>query len=227
MSRSALILPVRSLRGGKSRLVSVLTVDQRAVLIGAMAQRALYLGLDSGMADHLYLVTRDPMLGAVLDATDPRVQVLMQPGESPGLNEAIDLGRLAAIGVGAERLMVLLGDVPLVTVEDIQALGSAKSLVAMVPDGPKVGTNALMLNGSEAISRFPMRFGVNSHRLHWEAATRLGLTCTDVDAPGIAFDLDTPEDWAQVPEAYREVVLGAGGSDGSLRTSIPVGAERA
>jgi len=211
MSRSALILPIRGLFGSKTRLASVLSAEQRAVLVGAMAQRVLYLALDAGVADHLYLVTRDSALAAVVDTSDPRVQVLVQPPASAGLNEAIDLGRLAAIGAGVDRLIVLSGDLPLIERSDIEALDASASPVAMVPDGPQVGTNALQLRGAEAIARFPMRFGQESHAAHWSAAKRLGFACTDVVAPGIAFDLDTPEDWAQVPESYRDAVLGRRG----------------
>jgi hypothetical protein len=51
----------------------------------------------------------------------------------------------------------------------------------------------LRLSGEGASFRFA--FGARSLAKHREEARRLGLESAVYDAPGIGFDLDTPDDW--------------------------------
>jgi 2-phospho-L-lactate guanylyltransferase (CobY/MobA/RfbA family) len=57
-----------------------------------------------------------------------------------------------------------------------------------------VGTNALLRTPPDAI---PVRFGPNSFSLHLQEAREKKIPYEVYHLPGVAFDIDTPEDlWA-------------------------------
>ena len=68
----------------------------------------------------------------------------------------------------------------------------ARRGVAIAPDKTGRGTNALALRPPDAL-RFS--FGIDSFAKHRAAAGALPFVV--VDRPGLAFDLDTPEDLAR------------------------------
>lgn len=203
MNAGAAIIPVRGLAGGKNRLSPVLDESERSRLILAMAQRVVGTVRASGMVDRVIVVTRDRDLAVLLESDHPGLTALHQPDASPGLNEALALGVLYARNRGATWLTILQGDLPLIAIDDVGFLAETDAQVAIVPDRGGTGTNALQLRGERVLSSFRTRFGQASHAGHIAEARRLGLRQADVLIPGIAFDLDTPEDWHGLPVAAR------------------------
>jgi 2-phospho-L-lactate guanylyltransferase len=63
--------------------------------------------------------------------------------------------------------------------------------VAIAPDRAGTGTNGLALRPPDAI---PFHFGAGSRAAHAAAAEAANVPLTVVERPGLAFDLDTPED---------------------------------
>jgi 2-phospho-L-lactate guanylyltransferase len=68
------------------------------------------------------------------------------------------------------------------------------------PSASEEGTNVLLRRPPTAI---PARFGTNSFRKHRDAAELKELPFAVVHAPELAFDLDTPDDIAQLLEWRR------------------------
>jgi 2-phospho-L-lactate guanylyltransferase len=105
-----------------------------------------------------------------------------------------DLGRgmnaeLAAMPL-MRRLLVVHGDLPLVTSADIEALiDAAGKGIAIAPDRHRSGTNALAI----ADGPFAFAFGEDSCRRHVAAA---GDQAVLLDRPGLSIDIDTPDDLA-------------------------------
>jgi 2-phospho-L-lactate guanylyltransferase len=106
-----------------------------------------------------------------------------------------DLGR----GMNAELaamprtspMLVVHGDLPLVTAGDIEALIEAAGQgIAIAPDRHGSGTNALAITDD---GPFAFAFGADSCRLHLEAA---GDRAVIVNRPGLSIDIDTPDDLA-------------------------------
>ncbi len=90
---------------------------------------------------------------------------------------------------------VVSADLPLVTPADVVALVAATPqrgiAIARAKDG---GTNAVSMRPPGAL---PTRFGEpGSAALHEQAAREAGLDAVVLDRPGLAFDVDTPEDLA-------------------------------
>ena len=114
----------------------------------------------------------------------------------PGLNGAIDAGRAWALDRGASAVISLFADLPLIVPDDIRGLVARTEPVVLGPDRRGEGTNALLLRLAGRGSEFTFAFGDGSLAKHLEEARRLGLEAAVHDAPGIAFDLDTPDDWS-------------------------------
>jgi 2-phospho-L-lactate guanylyltransferase len=114
-----------------------------------------------------------------------------------GLNRGLDEARAAAMAEGIETLVTLHGDLPNLRAAEIADLiaGVADAAgVAIAPDRGGTGTNGLALRPPDVIA---FRFGIGSFRAHRREAARAGVPFVVIDRPGLAFDLDTPDDLAR------------------------------
>jgi 2-phospho-L-lactate guanylyltransferase len=219
------VVPLRDGVSGKSRLAAVLDVGSRRRLVRVLARHVVTTLLDADGVGRVVVVTADPVFaretlaGLVVD-------VLEQPAGRPGLNGALEFAREvlaaegpgpAASGVGASRLLVAHADLPALSPEDVEALLAEDAPVVIATDRNRSGTNLLLLPfGSEATSRaaapersdasFRFRFGVGSLAAHLVEAESRGLGVTVVHRPGTAVDLDTADDWSQLPDEVRTAV---------------------
>jgi 2-phospho-L-lactate guanylyltransferase len=195
MDRSGLwvVLPVKDLPDAKQRLAVVLSAQERQALFRAILHDVLStLAASVGLAGIL-LVTRD--LEARRLATRYGARVLMEE-ESRGHTAAGNLGALTLTQEGATGMVQLPGDIPLVTPEDIAALlhvhGQAPA-VTLAPSRDERGTNAVACSPPDVL---PLCFGDDSFLAHLRRARSLGIAPQTVRRPGLALDLDTPNDLA-------------------------------
>jgi 2-phospho-L-lactate guanylyltransferase len=108
------------------------------------------------------------------------------PDGGLGLN-----AELQALQITGPRL-VIHADLPLVTPEDVEALlSAARGGAAIAPDRHGSGVNALALEASVSME---FQFGPNSFARHQE---QVGGRLTVVSRPGLALDIDTPDDLAE------------------------------
>jgi 2-phospho-L-lactate guanylyltransferase len=192
-----IVIPVRGLAGGKSRLSTALSPEARTALAERMLRRVLRVALEAGVATSVVVVSSDDAALKAAMKTDERVIPLRQDAAMPGLIPALDQARRWAIRQGADALLILFGDLPLLAAADVRTLAWADAPVVLAPDRHNRGTNAALLRlGDTALAReFQFQFGTGSLDAHLEEAKRLGLKTATVVSPGTAFDLDTPEDW--------------------------------
>ena len=188
------IVPVKDLRGTKSRLAPVLDPAARAGLTLYMMGRVVTRALKAGV-DAVGVVSPDPI---VLDEALKRGATPLAQ-KSRGLNPALDEGRLWASGNGASALLVLPSDLPLIEAEDVTEVlaGAAGAPVVVAPDGVRSGTNALLLRPPDAL---PFLFGPGSFEAHLGAARGRGAEARVCENGHLSFDLDTAGDLAK----YRE-----------------------
>jgi 2-phospho-L-lactate guanylyltransferase len=174
----------------KRRLSGELSPPERAQLALVMLDRVL-TACDQAQLDGVILVTDTPA-GAQLGARHG-ARTLADAGED--LNAAVLAGLEAAAGAGADTVVVLPGDVPLVAPSDIRALveavGQAPRALAVAPDRAGIGTNALLLRPPLLIQP---AFGPGSCRRHIEAGQAAGAVTVEVHRTGLAVDIDTPAD---------------------------------
>lgn len=186
------VIPIKTLAEAKQRLRSVLWPDERAGLVLAMLRDLLTTLRRSGVGE-IWLVASDDAvfdLGAEFGARPLRE---ITPS---GYNSAVSLG-LDAVPKDTP-VLVLPGDIPLVQPEDIAALTGATSDVRIAADHLGRGTNGLFLSSPDLIRPC---FGPDSLRDHMAAGKRAGSVTCQLVLPGLARDIDTPEDLAHLARA--------------------------
>jgi 2-phospho-L-lactate guanylyltransferase len=184
LSRWALV-PVKAPAYGKSRLASVLEVDRRADLVERMLENVVAAALGAVHIDRVLVVS--PV------ATHVPPSVLAVRDQGLGLIPALDIARRAAIHGGADRLLVLPADLPLVTAADIDGFAerARNADVAVAVDRSGSGTNGLWI---PAARRFEFQFGADSARQHRLEARTRSLSFEEFRLPGLDFDIDTSSD---------------------------------
>jgi 2-phospho-L-lactate/phosphoenolpyruvate guanylyltransferase len=194
--RIVAIVPVRSLRDGKTRLAPVLGNEARGALLRGVADRVVAATVESGLIETVLVVSPDAETLSWAAGMGPEVVAVRQLEHRLGLNGAIDAGRAWASDRAVSSVISLFADLPLITADDIRGLVARPEPVVLGPDRRGEGTNALLLRLAGRGSEFRFAFGEGSLAKHLEEARRLGLDAAVHEAPGIAFDLDTPDDWS-------------------------------
>jgi len=184
-----LVLPLKSLHEGKTRLSSTLDAGERSALIGRLLahvldQAAVFPGLQNTI---LVSACEDARARAEQRGT----RVLDEP--VPGLNPALGRALLAARALAYDKLMIVACDLPLLDADDLRCLAGAASrqAIALAPDRTGLGTNGMCL---PAGIDFPFSFGEDSFARHCATVTRLGLQVARVERARLAFDVDTYAD---------------------------------
>jgi 2-phospho-L-lactate guanylyltransferase len=186
-----IIVPHRGLEAAKTRLAPVLDPAEREALARTLLARVL--GVARGASNDVVVISPSAALGPIVEDTGARLAV--QRGM--GLNAGLEQARAEAMADGAPAVVVLHGDLPNLSVADVEALVAAippAGGVAIAPDRAGTGTNGLAQAPADAI---PFRFGSGSFAQHRESAAAAGLEVAVVERPGLAFDLDTPADLAR------------------------------
>jgi 2-phospho-L-lactate guanylyltransferase len=188
-----LVLPLKSLSEGKTRLAPVLDADQRAALIDQLLMHTLAQAAHFPGLGHTMLVSACKEARA--RAKTYGASVLDEP--VPGLNPALQHAQLTAYANGATKLLIVPCDLPLLTAEDLRCLADAASMqaIALAPDRCRQGTNGICLPTSIP---FEFAFGPSSFDRHRSGIAQLQMIVAEVARPGLAFDVDTPRDLAQL-----------------------------
>jgi 2-phospho-L-lactate/phosphoenolpyruvate guanylyltransferase len=195
MSRSTVLVPLRSPGRGKTRLAPVLSPLERASLAGAMLADVA-AALAAADCDEVVVVAGGPAAAAAAAALG--LEVLVDPPDVPGLDGAL---RAAALRIGpVPELLVVAADLPALTAPDVEAIRARDAAVVVAPtrDG---GTGVLLRRPGDAIAT---RYGPGSAARHLALARRGGLTTATVHRTGTATDVDVGADLA----ALRATAVG-------------------
>ena len=188
------VLPVKPFDWAKSRLDGVLTAAERAALARQLMLGSLAALIESRCFVGVLVVSRDAEALAL--AEQQGAQPLAEDAPA-NLNTAISAARAVATRAGAESLLVLASDLPLVRAEDILRVvaAAATATAVVVPDRRAEGTNALLLTPPDLIEP---AFGLQSFARHLALLADAGAVTTVLRLERIAFDLDLPEDLAEL-----------------------------
>jgi len=173
-----------------------------------MLRKLLRTIRESGAIEHTLIVTRDPeAVARNVDASDD-MTVLQQPSTRDGLNGALDAARDWATAAGFGVMVVLPGDLPIIDAEDLRVLVSLDGALVLASDRGEEGTNALKID-LRSWERHPFRFqmGPGSFAHHYSEAAAIGTRAIPLFRPGIAHDLDTPRDWADLSSERQRALL--------------------
>lgn len=194
-----ILVPVKNLSLAKQRLAEVLDQPARTKLAQAMLEDVLAAlnnwktERDSAIPE-VALVTSDPF--AVKLAGEYRFEVIPDP-ENPGETGAIEMATRRCLERGIEWTLVIPGDIPLIQAWEIDEIlkHAPEEGSVLVPAGDGRGTNAAFRRPADL---FPLRFGNDSFKPHHAAAQAAGKPCVVLSLPGIAVDVDNPEDLQQL-----------------------------
>ena len=194
--RIVVVVPVRSLRHGKTRLSPVLGKEARRTLLRGIADRVVTAAVDSGLIETVLVVSPDAEALEWAGRFGPTVVAAPQP-EQPARSQWGDRRR-PGVGIdrGVSTLVSLFADLPLIDLTISAGL--------LAPDGTGRARRRSSWQGHErpppAIGGTGTRVHVRVRRRQPGPAPRRGtpswLERPLHDAPGIAFDLDTPDDWS-------------------------------
>ena len=186
------IIPVKPFGLGKSRLAPVLSAPERAALNRAMFEHVLRTAIAAFGAARIVVVTADAEAASL--AGQHAAQVLPEH-TADDLNGALASGMTYVRARGAEAALVLPSDLPHLGRDDLMAISAAlrqTPCCVVAPDLSRIGTNALAVAPPDETL---LRFGPGSFAAHVERARARNHTVQIVSRPGLAFDLDTPDDY--------------------------------
>ncbi len=140
-----IVVPVKRLQQAKSRLSGFLEPAARQQLVITLVRHVIntvYRSIVSqSIPARIWLVSPDPTLRDVTDNKD--VEWFPDPVEE--LNAALTVARHHLQQCGCSSMMILAGDLPFLTVDDVRLLIAALTNydVVLAPDQEQRGTNAL------------------------------------------------------------------------------------
>ncbi len=184
------LVPQKRLADAKSRLGAVLAVDERAALSRRLLAHVCYAVRAVAGVEGLTIVTPDLAVREWARRWGCETVVDPERGLNPALAHALRLPRC-----DGRDVLILAADLPWVRPSDVAAVlaagGAGRFVLAPSKDG--LGTGALLIPRG---ARFIPEFGAGSRAAHRRAAAGLGLEVVELVRPGLAFDLDGPEDLA-------------------------------
>ena len=212
------LVPVKSLTVGKSRLDAVLSSEQRTALVEAMLEDVLAALKASAAVARTFVVTPDPHIDRIARSFGAEV---LRETVAGGYCRSVKDSALRLEELGAERLLVIPADVPLIEPAEIAAVVLAcesNPSVALVPATADGGTNAICAFPPNAID---FRFGERSFEAHCAAARERGIAPRILALLGFALDIDRPADLRALANAmkpsrcgiYARTVLALPGSE--------------
>ena len=191
------IVLVKDFDSAKQRLGPALGPAERRKLARRNATRAIR----AASAGERRLVVAGSEEAATL-ARDLGAEVLVEPRQE-GQNVAAQRGIGHAIEGGANAVLLLSSDLPLVTKRSVRRLLDEGDrfdppAAVAVPAAGRGGTNALYLHPPRAIG---MHFGADSLAAFRREAESKGVQFTTYQSAAMALDLDEPADLARLRRA--------------------------
>lgn len=194
------VVVARISHGAKSRLAPVLDEVERGRLALAMLSDVLHVLHQSPLLDGVISVVDDP---AGRDRASQLGAVVVDDRRADDMNAAVALGLAVARKHAARTAIVLPGDVPNITRADLATLLEAAEpaeravIVGASRDG--LGTNALLLRPLNVIQP---AFGPPSVERHRRLGLAAGARTRVVVDLGLALDVDTPADLAELRKGW-------------------------
>ena len=197
LGKTWVVVLIKDFDSAKERLRPALGSKSRR----ALARRNAQLAVNAAAAGDRVLAVAGSEEVAEM-AASWGASVLLEPREE-GQNTAAQRGIARARAGGAEAVLLLSSDLPLVTADAVRRLLQAAArfkapVVVAVPAIGRGGTNALYLRPADAIG---MHFGDESLAKFKDDAEARGVKFALHHSDAIALDLDEPSDLERLSRA--------------------------
>lgn len=203
------LIPVKDLSRAKERLSSILSQPERTALAYAMLEDVLRAMKGSSFLDRIFVVTLDENAIELAKSMDVEIiREIKQEGESASVDYASKICK----NMGAQSVLVIPGDAPLITYEDVDFILEKEKpypSVILVPARDEMGTNAILRKPPDVI---PSRFGYDSFKKHINELRKKNIPYEVYNLPRIALDIDEPTDLVlfssirSYTRAYEELI---------------------
>ncbi len=194
-----ILVPVKNLADAKQRLSSILSSEERFALAQSMCEDVLQTLARWQGRPPVAVVTSDSYAREL--AVRFNFEVIAD--DNSGETNAIEMATAICCERGAVSTLVVPADIPLIDGAELQKIvdSAPASGAVLAPDTAGRGTNAAWRSPGDL---FPLRFGNDSFLPHLSAARAAGLPCVVLKLPGIALDIDRPEDLRELATASGE-----------------------
>lgn len=194
-----ILVPVKILADAKQRLSGILSAEERVALAQAMCEDVLQTLANCQNRRSVAVVTSDSFASGLA----ARFKFDVIADANSGETSAIEMATAVCKARGARSTLVLPADIPLIDSAELQQIieSAPPDGTVLVPDAEGRGTNAALRSPGDL---FPLRFGNDSFLPHQAAARATGLPCVILRLPGIARDIDRPQDLHQLSAASGE-----------------------
>jgi len=185
------ILPVKNLSQSKTRLSSILNSKEREALSLMMLKDVLKaLSLAKKVEETIVISSDLTVLNLYKEFNFKPLIESTKENLNSAINEAIQF----SLSEGAQAVLILPSDIPLIKPEDINTVINeceGPSSVIISPSKRGDGTNALLLYPPTILN---VAYGENSFNIHVERALKAGAKLKVIKLFRIALDIDTIED---------------------------------
>lgn len=190
------VLPVKDLENVKTRLAPALSPVERVSLFNCMLHDVLTAMSKVSAVRNLLMVTRDAQVGRIGESYGAKI--LWEPSNH-GHSEAVSGAARWLISRGANGFMQVPADIPGVRPDELSGVIAVhrKALqrsFTISPSHDYFGSNCVLCTPPDLLE---LTFGYDSFRMHMQRARAQGIEPKVVEYPGIALDIDTPQDLAR------------------------------
>jgi len=195
------VVPVKNLLKSKTRLSTIFTSQERSSLTLAMLQDVLN-ALKSSKIHRTIVISSDIAVNKVAEKFGVKILGEMQDG----LNQAVDQTLKWCFKNGAESVLILPVDIPLITSKDINRIINLglKSKSVVISPSQNGGTNALLQTPPRII---PPCFGSNSFKKHLEQALNRHIRMKAYQSLRVSLDIDSERDLKRFLEIGKKTVF--------------------
>ncbi|WP_432289419.1 2-phospho-L-lactate guanylyltransferase (plasmid) [Aminobacter sp. BA135] len=189
-SKICALVPVKRLGWAKSRLAPHLTTGERNCLAEAMLRDVLDVLSKVPQLGGIAVITSDTAVASI--ANDYNA-VVIDDLDDAGINNAVRRGQRALAAEGHAGVLVIPGDIPFLSAQEIELALSALAdcNVVITPANRDGGTNLLGFSPPHVMDP---SFGLHSFRRHLAIARAMGLEVVVLPLEGAGHDIDVPAD---------------------------------
>jgi 2-phospho-L-lactate/phosphoenolpyruvate guanylyltransferase len=192
------LLPVKEFRSAKQRLASALDAATRENLARAMLTDVLHALAQSTVPDRVVVFTASSEVAQM--AAEFGFDVTLEAAVN-GHSSAVNL-MVETLSANATQILSIAGDLPKLRAHEIDfVMNNAVEPLTILPSRDGTGTNGILFLPPASIQ---MEYGEGSFSRHMSKAAATGHRIAVMNIPGIAFDIDTPEDLQAFLDNPRE-----------------------
>lgn len=182
------LLPVKGFSEAKQRLASALDPDAREGLARAMLTDVLNTLSRTHAAERVIVFTAaDEIMQMARPFGFETVLEKTVVGHSGAVNHMVE-----ELSATSSRILAIAADLPRLLPSEVDfALDAVSEPVTLIPSRDWTGTNGVVFISP---ARIAMEYGQGSFRRHLSKVSAARLRSDVMSLPGIAFDIDTPDD---------------------------------